>query len=293
MRPQIHLFRSLFDDAALFPPGNAAMNAALISRNRHRQVGRSKFIGPFVVPGNRLAELADSRSSRDDDRLLDLAVTVTGGIAAVSSALRVVEHIPQVRAVAIEVATEPGSTTADIGVGLATVVPEGIRVFVEIPLDGRQLSSIDGLVGSGILAKFRTGGTERSAYPDEKELAACIHRAVSLEVPFKATAGLHRAIRNTNPANGFEQHGFLNLLAGVGVALTGATVADIAAVLARRDGEHVAAELARLDLECVSRIRSRFFSFGTYSIDEPLEDIARLGLVPATDLLDATAETLA
>ena len=106
------------------------------------------------------------------------------------------------------------------------------------------------------------------------DLAEVVRR----ELPFKATAGLHRAIRNTAPGTGFEQHGFLNILLAVDAALGGAPVADLAAVLADRDAAGVAARVAGLGEERIAAARARFTSFGTCSIDEPLADLAALGL---------------
>src|SRR5699024_3025719 len=87
--------------------------------------------------------------------------------------------------------------------------------YVEIPRDSRRQEFIDGLAGSTVSAKFRTGGTSADKYPDEHELAAAIHTVIDASVAFKATAGMHHAIRNTDPDTGFEQHGFLNVLLAV------------------------------------------------------------------------------
>jgi hypothetical protein len=98
-------------------------------------------------------------------------------------------------------------------------------------------------------------------------------------VPFKATAGLHHAVRNTDPETGFEQHGFLNLLLATDAARAGAEEAEVAAALADRDGTRVAARVRDL----APGVRESFRSFGTCSILEPVEELAALGLtaVPA------------
>ncbi len=111
-----------------------------------------------------------------------------------------------------------------------------MEIFVEVPRDDRRPAILAGLVGTPYSAKFRTGGVVATAYPDEAELAAAIHTVATSGVRFKATAGLHHAVRNTDPDTGFEQHGFLNLMLATHRATDGATVEEIAATLADRDG---------------------------------------------------------
>jgi hypothetical protein len=101
---------------------------------------------------------------------------------------------------------------------------------------------------------------------------------VTAGVAFKATAGLHHAVRNTDPTTGFEQHGFLNLLAAVDAAQRGADHGEVAALLAQRDAAAVAARVAALD-GCAGPVRDAFHSFGTCSIDDPRTELTALGLL--------------
>ncbi|MBV9821583.1 MAG: hypothetical protein JO144_05015, partial [Actinobacteria bacterium] len=51
------LFRHLFDDAALFPPGNAAMPAAVGGHDGYRHDWYADLVARFVCPAGRLTEL--------------------------------------------------------------------------------------------------------------------------------------------------------------------------------------------------------------------------------------------
>ena len=55
---------------------------------------------------------------------------------------------------------------------------------------------------------------------------------------------------------------------------------DIPAILDERDAAVIAASVSRLDEGERGRIRSRFLSFGTCSITDPIDDLRRLGLLP-------------
>jgi hypothetical protein len=129
-------------------------------------------------------------------------------------------------------------------------------------------------------AKFRTGGVRAELYPDAAELAGAVQAAVAAGVPFKATAGLHHAVRNTDPATGFEQHGFLNLLLAAATAdPAGSTRDAVAAVLAERDGVVLADRVRALGPQGLAAARARFSSFGTCSITEPLDELVALGVL--------------
>ena len=159
-----------------------------------------------------------------------------------------------------------------------------MEVFVEIPRDERRPEIIAALPGTRYKAKFRTGGVKAELYPDEAELAAAIKAVVDARVPYKATAGLHHAIRNTDPQTGFEQHGFLNLLLATEAALNGAEEAELIRRLADRDGAAIAERVAALDPDQVTAVRAAFRSFGTCSISDPLTELVELGLLPTSCL---------
>src|SRR5947207_3385670 len=81
----------------------------------------------------------------------------------------------------------------------------------------------------------RTGGLAAELFPTPIELAAVICACRDRGLPFKLTAGLHHAIRHTDPETGFVHHGFLNVLVGAAQAAADAEVADVGATLAGTD----------------------------------------------------------
>ena len=133
------------------------------------------------------------------------------------------------------------------------------------------LAAADEVAAAELRLKFRTGGLEADAFPAAHALASWIDAALDRETPFKCTAGLHRAVRHTSD-EGFEQHGFLNVMVATARAFDGAGIDDVVATLEERDGTALAAADR-------SGGRRWFASFGSCSIDEPLADLRDLGLV--------------
>ena len=273
------IFDQILDDAALFPPGEAPAELAVPAHVEHRRSTRARYVGPFIVPASRAAQIATLSAVAGGDRL-DIALTFSGGPDTVAETLARAAELKHIRVIAVEVAIPAGLTVPAAVSTLTAAVPESVHAFVEVPRDERGGEMIAALADAGLRAKFRTGGVTADAYPDEPELADAIHRSVAHEVAFKATAGLHHAVRNTDPATGFEQHGFLNIIAAVAAAADGAGPDDLAAILGSRDGIALAESVAAFTVQQAADIRRRFLSFGTCSIVEPLEDLARLGLVP-------------
>ncbi|MBL0776882.1 hypothetical protein ACWGS5_01955 [Streptomyces albidoflavus] len=272
------LFAAFCDDAAVFPPGELPLAQAVPAHLRHVTAAHAPLVGPLVVPQARLPELAELTAGHERQSL-DLAVTVPSPEAA-GQALASVAALPTAWLRVLEVAVPEGVPTAEIVPRLTTALRNaddrtGVTVYVEVPRDERRPGLIASLADSPFLAKFRTGGVRAGLYPDERELARAVLLAVRAQVPFKATAGLHHAVRNTDPRTGFEQHGHLNLLAATGAALGGAGEEEVVAVLAERDATTVAGLVGALSPE----VRSAFRSFGTCSLAEPVGELAALGLL--------------
>ncbi|MEU0490204.1 hypothetical protein ABZ249_13325 [Nocardiopsis sp. NPDC006139] len=279
------LYRSLFDDAALFPPGNAPMGEALPAHRGHRTSSRAAYVGPFLVSDARVAELRAVLSREDGDHPpLGVVVTVPGGADGVAPAVEAVLADPALRLEGLEVAAPPGGADGVAAV-LNAHLPDGsgghgsVQGYVEVSRQGGPegaRADLAALASAGLRAKFRTGGVTAQAHPDEDELAAYLYAAVDLGVPFKCTAGLHHAVRHTT-SEGFEQHGFLNVLLAADTLVRGGSAAEAAAVLADRDGGALAARAKGLTAGEAAAVRAAFRSFGTCSIIEPLEDLIVLG----------------
>ncbi|MEV6908546.1 hypothetical protein [Amycolatopsis sp. NPDC051071] len=267
------LFAGLCDDAAVFPPGLAPLPDAVVAHDEYVSAWYANLVGPLVVAATALDDLAEVLAGREVP--LRIAVTLPGGPAQLDGVIEAVAALP-VELDALEIAVPDGMGPDEV---LAALSGATAPVFVEIPRDDRRVPLLNALAGTGHRAKFRTGGVRADLYPDEAELAAAVRAAAGAGVPFKATAGLHHALRNTDPATGFEQHGFLNLLLATDAVLQ--SDGDPETFLAERDGAVVAGRLRALDADRVAAARAAFTSFGTCSITDPLTELAGLGLLEA------------
>lgn len=268
------LFTGLWDDAALFPPGNAPMAEAVPAHRVYRAEWFAPFVRNFLVGA---AHVPDLLALADPGEPLRVVLVAPGGPASVGPAVRTILNTPGLFLEGIEVAGD-----GEIGKAVAALhehLPEMTAGYVEV-LKGAGLDAdLDNLAGTYGRPKFRTGGTAAHAFPDEAELAAFVHACRIRELPFKVTAGLHNAVRHTDPTTGFEHHGYLNLMLATHHAVAGAEPDALADLLAIRDS----AELTRMahDLTLTERTRLRGYltSYGTCSVAEPLQDALTLGLL--------------
>lgn len=284
------LLGGLVDDAAVFPPGNAPVPAAVEAHERHRHAAYADLVGPFVCSDRLLPELTARLDAAPPPAPLRLALVVVGGAGAVAPALTWVRRHPHLEPAAVEVAVRAEDGGLGRGASRVTAaLDEALRAgpvpaYVELPLDQPGPgwdAAADALAAAGHALKLRTGGESAQAHPSPSTLAAGIDAALDRELAVKCTAGLHHAVRQTSP-EGFEQHGFLNVAVATRALLDGATVAEAAHLLDRRDAAGVAADVAAWDDATATGTRRWFCSFGSCSVREPLADLVRLGLVPRT-----------
>jgi hypothetical protein len=266
------LFTRLVDDAAVFPPGNASLVDAVAAHREHRSAWYAGMVGPLLVPASSLGEL--TRLLADSGRV-ETGVICDVPLDRLADALDAGVDVVQVEAAVAKRGEDPQP-----GIARLLALDADLDRYAEVPLTWGLLGALDRLAearagGVRIAAKFRTGGLAAELFPTPVELAAVICACRDRDLPFKLTAGLHHALRHTDPETGFTHHGFLNILVAAAAAVDGAEVADVAELLAATDPVPlIEPARARRDTE-----RALWVGFGSCSMLEPLTDLIRLGLV--------------
>lgn len=276
----------LIDDAAIFPPGNLPLDRAVAEHRVHRASEYADMVGGFVVSDVKLPDLIDVLDEQDDEDETAFAINlvVTGGAGAIEPAVRWASRAPSVHLAALELALRDEDDLPHNARRVVTALDAleedlaDVAVFVEPPRVLREpthgwLGAVDELAMRELPLKFRTGGVTADAFPTTVEVAASISAALDRELPFKCTAGLHHALRHTDPETGFDHHGFLNVLVATRACLDGG---DVAAVLEETDGGRL---MDGMDPETLERTRRWFTGIGSCSILEPHDDLVELGLV--------------
>jgi hypothetical protein len=277
------LLASLFDDAALFPPGNADMDVAVPAHARHRNAWYGSLVGPFVCPDARLGQLKAAMEATSHE--ISVSVVVTNGPEAISSVLGETAD-RGLRLVGIEVPLGPGGRAgerAKLAVRAITEQPIDFSAYVEVPRGPESHAVLDALAGTPVAAKFRTGGLTPEAFPTEEEVASFLLACSARSIAFKCTAGLHRMVRHRAEPEGYERHGVANLLVATAACRAGASRVELIAILAETDEERVMTAL-----EGAGSARPQFASLGTCSVEEPVEDLVRLGVLEPPAAGDAT-----
>jgi hypothetical protein len=227
----------LIDHAPLFPPASMDMPAAVAEDTRARGSEQAWMLARFVCPASRLPELEAQLAGAPSPAI---SAVLDGGDWATSA-------LP-VEAVEI--------------VGPPQFDPPGVDVFCEVPLDTGWRDTLAAVAAAGAKGKLRCGG---KSVPTVEEVAAFFAAARDLELPFKATAGLHHPVRSE------REHGFLNFLTAADRAAAGADEAELRDILAATDASELGTGSAAG--------RALFVSIGSCSFAEPVEDLQSLGLL--------------
>src|SRR5699024_1284542 len=254
-------FDRLFDDAAIFPPGNAPMSEAVAAHRRWRASRQTGFVGPFVCSVARIDELRGVLGT--DAESLDIALVCPAD--AYPEAVHDVLADNRMRLTAVELS--PHDVLAP------SVDMDDVMLYYELPWH----SQADLPPGTG--RKFRTGGPGADHFPRADDLARALAFCVEQAEPFKLTAGLHHAFRHRDPQTGFEHHGFLNVLAAFDAAQDGAGPDVLAQILDSHDGASIAGRVRSIAEPF--RVRSVFRSFCTCGIQAPQTGLQPLALVEA------------
>lgn len=249
------LLTALVDDAGLFPPEQLDMASAVARHRVDAATAHPMLTHRFVCPASRLGELAAQ---------LGPGERITVSVIADQGWNRVPVLDPRFDLAGLEGPVEPGWW------------PEAaVPVWCELGWSEAALAAI-GSAPAGRGIKLRCGGVSPQLYPPAHLLAAAISDCVSVGVPFKATAGLHKAL--SEQVGGVLHYGYLSLLLATAAAVAGGDRAQVERELRGAPG---AVERARsLRPVEIAAVRALFTSYGSCSTAEPREEAATLGLAP-------------
>jgi hypothetical protein len=274
----------LIDDAAIFPPGNAPLPRAIEEHVAARaDAYRSAITGPLVVATTDLPELARLIATIPHVEPIDVSIIVPTPDSVVEA---LEAESPDVGGVGLEVKVADPDGIPDALSRIRrdlrdALPPSAVSVETPWPTGNRQTwaDALRSIGAAGMKVKLRTGGTVLEAFPSIDLLADALTIITEARIPFKCTAGLHTAVRHVDPVTGFPHHGFLNILVATVRALDGGTRAETVAILALEDRETLARAFRMVTPRQMTAARSAFTSYGSCSIDEPLEDLRLLGLL--------------
>jgi hypothetical protein len=279
VRAKPSTWSGFFDDAAVFPPGNAPLPEAVEAYRGRRAEWYADLVASLVVTDERVPAVAAEE--------IPLSIVVTGGAGALAGALKLVARAGNPVA-GLEIALRdlddlPGNARRVVAAVDAArsdgALDDETPVFVEVPageVTYGWAAAADEVAAAELRLKFRTGGVEAHLFPSADLVASWIDAALDRELAFKCTAGLHHAVRHRDPDTGFEHHGFLNVLVATAQADSGLAAADVTETLEETDDEQLVGLARELDL---ARARRWFTGVGSCSILEPLGDLTGLGLL--------------
>jgi hypothetical protein len=287
------------DYAGLFPPADLNMATAVANYGSYRSGDYRFLLGRFILPASRLSEFVAAAEPimprRRTDEPWRLAALVGPDIAA--DLRTVAEFNSQYgsgqRPRAVVDAIETKGVTADQIEALLAAPTPGIDRFVELPIASDPTAWLVELARRGVKAKVRTGGVTPDAIPASADVVRFLAAASRVNIPFKATAGLHHAVRGSHPLTykadspRAVMYGFLNLLMAAALLRTGASEADAQALLDESDPGafqfgpvSVRWRDSRLSNEQIHDAREQFaLSFGSCSFQEPVDELRSLHLL--------------
>jgi hypothetical protein len=280
------LMAGAIDYAGLFPPASLSMPDAVRNYARYQSGPDAWALGRFVLPLERLGEFEAAAAGLGLERRVALSVLLRS---------------PEFERRRIEAGLAFGSiVSAEVKIkeaaevnAIVSALPAGITSFFEIPAGQNRADLLAAIAEQGERAKWRTGGVERGSVPSPLDLAAFLMECSRAKVAFKATAGLHHAMRGPHALN-YDQnaptewmHGFLNVLIASALVFGGGEREDALSVLEensikafRFDEGAIQWRERSFGAGTLQTVREEFaIGFGSCSFDEPIGELRSAGLI--------------
>ncbi|MFK7759105.1 MAG: hypothetical protein AB8C13_04055 [Phycisphaerales bacterium] len=309
------LMGGLIDYAGLFPPSKLPMGRATENYAKYLRAEHADFVGRFICPVPKLGELTKEgamlmpgthATSGYPEHLGVLEPWQISGIIVgdLKENLNAIyefneHHDDEAHGLALVDAIEMRVSSSDEIDEALELIPEMIDAAFEIPQDiimtGDPRGLIASLSGSGVMAKIRCGGVEPSMFPTCENIAQFMLACKNAKVPFKCTAGLHHPIRSEQNLTYEDDsprgvmHGFINVYFAAAYVRSAKNpkldtlmgmleeTKPNAFAFSEHGIKHGAVQISSDEL---AQTREGFAtSYGSCSVDEPINDLKAMGLL--------------
>jgi hypothetical protein len=296
-----YLLDQAIDYAGMYPPASLPLADALKTYRRHQSSGEAWMVKGMVLPVDALPQIdAGSLEACKEFRFTMIPRrTADDWLSYLRTDMAVLNDFLRRQPKAISDVLEillpaDASTTKGVENLLRSAADElaGRTAFFEVPAGpeflerfARVAEAVAEFTRHGWGLKLRTGGATADLYPAPSVVAQALVVARERRLPIKFTAGLHHPIRHWNKSVGTRMNGFVNILmAGLLAHHHGLSPERIEPILEEEEASNFSftgqtadwRDLA-LPIEAISKWRERVVSFGSCSVDEPREDLERIG----------------
>ena len=282
------LLGNLIDYAGLFPPAALSMTEAVNNFAAYQKSEKAWMLGRFVVPAYQLSEFGEAalpHFEHENTPLWQVSVlcnNLNGDLEKIATFND--RYSQQLVVNSIEVKAYDADIFAQ-----AQTVSGFLTTFFEVRIDDSLRDFLQAISSVEAFAKVRTGGITADAFPTSMQLAKFIKACTDEDVAFKATAGLHHALRGEYPLT-YEpdsakttMHGFLNVFIAATFAQNGCSEEELSAILEERKMDAFLFENGSITWRDKMVVRGHLrnarnlfaLSFGSCSFLEPIEEVSR------------------
>ena len=277
------LMSSLIDYAGLFPPASLDMMSA-VRRYREYLTHEDRWmLGKFVVPASRLKEFSAAFNEvccGEREPMWRLSVLLSGDRASDEEAMEgLTRGALAIDSVEIKA---PSAMQAD---RLLQDWRAGPASYVEFA-PAEAMAALPLLARLAARAKVRLGGVTAEAIPSPEVVAEFLTACARAKVAFKATAGLHHAVRGMYPLTYEPQsarammYGFVNVFLAAVLAYRGEDARALTGTLEERKAsafvfgeDNVRWHGFDAGVDEIETVRREFaISYGSCSFSEPVEE---------------------
>jgi len=282
------LMAGMIDYAGLFPPAALEMKTVVSDYSEYSSGKENWALGRLIVPVGRLSEFTDIFNQVCcDEREKAWLLSVIGSDDPAQNAAQINAFTQG--AVLVDT-LEVKAADAASAERLLTGLPDGVIPYVEFsPEKASEMAPV--LARYGALAKIRMGGLTQDSFPDPVTVARFLIACADAQIAFKATAGLHHAVRGEYPLDDASEetpvtmHGFMNVFLAAALAWLGkeeeaivATLEEESPMVFKVTEENIRWHTNALTTSQIGTMRRDFgIDFGSCSFLEPIEELKALG----------------